>query len=336
VESSAADAGRVAPPPRRWGIDRRLMGVAVVTEITALLLAYVAVNRPVVGPKLTSAERLDHWPVAVIGATVVALVVLFVARETLRARRLDPSPNADSPSAALTEMDRPRIPHSIRVERAPRTAVLAAAVVSPATIPLSVIFGASFPLAWLAFLAPWIPIVAIEARWKFARDTLFASFGLLVILQLLHMVEHSVQVGQLVATNGALADSHGIFGQLDFELVHFVTDTTLWISLGMLVIVFKGRNAWLVVAFVAASLHQVEHFYLIYINHADNAFYLSGGAAGIMGHYGIIGSPLDRPYLHYTYNFIVFVPMVIAIWDEARRVDRKRARALAAPRAASS
>ncbi len=35
-----------------------------------------------------------------------------------------------------------------------------------------------------------------------------------------------------------------------------------------------------------------------------------------------IGSPLDRPYLHYTYNFIVFLPMVIALWDEARRVDR--------------
>ena len=78
------------------------------------------------------------------------------------------------------------------------------------------------------------------------------------------------------------------------------------------------------VAFAAASFHQVEHFYLFWINHADNAFYLSGGAAGIMGNHGLIGSPLDRPYLHYTYNFIVFVPMAIAVWDEARRVDRDR------------
>jgi len=30
-----------------------------------------------------------------------------------------------------------------------------------------------------------------------------------------------------------------------------------------------------------------------------------------------MGSPLERPYLHRTYNLIVFAPMLIAIWDEA-------------------
>ena len=59
-------------------------------------------------------------------------------------------------------------------------------------------------------------------------------------------------------------ESHGVIGQLDFELVHFIADTTLWISLGALAIKFKGRNAWLWVAFGAAALHQVEHFYLFY------------------------------------------------------------------------
>jgi len=44
-----------------------------------------------------------------------------------------------------------------------------------------------------------------------------------------------------------------------------------------------------------------------------------------MGDEGMIGSPLDRPYLHYTYNLIVFVPMLIAIWDEARHMDRVHA-----------
>jgi hypothetical protein len=54
----------------------------------------------------------------------------------------------------------------------------------------------------------------------------------------------------------------------------------------------------------------------------DNNMYLSCGFNGIMGDEGMIGSPLDRPYLHYTYNLIVFVPMLIAIWDEARHMDR--------------
>ena len=133
-------------------------------------------------------------------------------------------------------------------------------------------------------------------------------------------------MGQLLATGGALAQSHGIFGQLDFELVHFVTDSTLWISLGLLVIIFRARNLWLCVAFAAASLHQVEHFYLFWLYHADNNLSLSGGFAGIMGKNGLIGSPLDRPYLHYTYNFIVLVPMMIAVWDDARRVDRVHSR----------
>ena len=319
MESSTADPGQVAPPPRRWSFDRRLMGVAIVTELTALLLAYVAVNVPLVGPKLTADERYDHWPVALIGATVVALGVFFVIRETRRVRRLSP------PAAApVAEVEPPAVPRSLLIESVPKPWVLAAAAVSLATVPLSFALDASFLVGYLAFLAPWIPVVAKEARYKYARDALYAGFGLLVILQLLHMVEHSVQVGQLVATDGSLSDSHGIIGQLDFELVHFVTDTALWISLGLMVIIFKGRNAWLVVAFIAASLHEVEHLYLIYLNYFDNAFYLAGGASGIMGHYGLIGSPIDRPYLHYTYNFIVFVPMLIAVWDEARRVDRDR------------
>jgi hypothetical protein len=219
-----------------------------------------------------------------------------------------------------------RIPRALLPERVPRTGIVAAAAISGVTLPLAVLLDASFPLAWICFLAPWLTVAAFETKAKLARDTLFASLGLLVILQLLHMVEHSVQVGQLVATDGSLRDSHGIFGQLDFELVHFVTDTTLWITLGLFVIIFKGRNVWLIVAFVAASFHQVEHFYLFYLNHADNDLYLSGGVAGIMGHHGLIGSPIDRPYLHYTYNFIVFVPMLIAVWDEARRVDRQSLR----------
>ena len=321
MESGAADAGRVAPgPPRGWIIDWRLVGVVIVGEIVAVGMAYMVVNVPLVGPKLTREEALRHWPAAAIGALVVALGVFLVVRETRRARRASPSPEAHSVEA---EAERPRVPRSLRFERVPGRAVAVAAVLSLATVPLSFGLGASFPLGWLAFLAPWIPLVAIEARWKSTRDSLFTGFALLVILQVLHEVEHSVQVGQLLATEGALAQSHGIFGQLDFELVHFVTDTTLWISLGLLVIILKGRNIWLWVAFGAASLHQVEHFYLFWLYHADNNLYLSGGAAGIMGKNGLIGSPLDRPYLHYTYNFIVLVPMLIAVWDEARRVDRR-------------
>jgi hypothetical protein len=164
-------------------------------------------------------------------------------------------------------------------------------------------------------------VIAIEARWKYARYGIFAAFALLVLLQVMHMGEHTMQVGQLLVHKGDLAQSHGVFGQLDFELVHFVTDTVLWVNLGLLVILFRGRNRWLWVAFAAASLHQVEHFYLFWVYQAHPAFYAHGGFAGIMGENGLIGSPLDRPYLHFTYNLIVVVPMVLALWDAAREAD---------------
>lgn len=304
------------------------MGVAVVTEIVAVFLAYMVVYVPVLGPKLTREEANQHWSAAVIAALVVAIAACLVVRTALRERRASPSPQAQraeagpNHSGAQAEAELPRIPRSLRFERAPGAWVRLAAALSLASIPVSLILGAPLWLAWLAILAAWIPLVAVEANYKYARDAVFACFGLLVILQLLHMVEHSTQVAQLLGTGGSFARSHGVIGQLDFELVHFVTDTTLWISLGSLAIIFKARNAWLWVAFAAASLHQIEHFYLFWLYIGENTVYLSGGAAGIMGSNGLIGTPLDRPYLHYTYNFIVIVPMLIACWDEARRMDR--------------
>ena len=112
MESGTLDEGRVAPPPKKWAFDRRLMGIAVVTELTALMLAYVAVNVPLVGPKLTSEERFEHWPEAAIGASIVALGVLFVLHETRRARRLSPVPEvAAEPAEYQAAAHPPGAPH---------------------------------------------------------------------------------------------------------------------------------------------------------------------------------------------------------------------------------
>jgi hypothetical protein len=219
----------------------------------------------------------------------------------------------------------PRVPQSLRLERVPVRWAQIAAALSLATMPFTIGFGAPLWGIWLAILAPWAPLVVLESKYKFAYNAVFAAFGLMVILQILHMVEHSTQIAQLAIFGGTLAKSHGVIGQLDFETVHLVADTGLWLSLGFMAIIYRGRNAWLWVAFVAASLHEIEHLYLMWLYVAEHTVYLSGGAAGIMGHYGLIGSPLDRPYLHYTYNFIVFVPLLIAFWDEARYMDRVRA-----------
>ena len=299
------------------------MGLAIVVDVVVLTLAYIVVTVPVGGPQLTDDEVGEHWLVALGGAIVVAIGTAFVIVRTLRLRRRFPDDLVAPPKATAAEgRDLPRIPRSLRFEITSRRTIVIARAISLGVVPVAWAVGAPLWVAWLAVLAPWIAPVTLEARWKYARYGVFALFAVMGLLQLLHMVEHGAQVGQLVATSGDLSRSHGFFGQLDFELVHFVSDSLLWVGLGLLIMVLRGRNVWLWVAFVAASLHEVEHLYLFWQHIFDNNFYLSGGFSGIMGHHGLIGSPLDRPYLHFAYNLIVFVPMLIAIWDEARHVDR--------------
>ena len=310
------------PPPAGWAPDRRFLGLAIVVDIVAMTLAYIAVTVPIAGPQLTDGEAHRYWVVAVCSALIVAAGVTYVIVRTLRLRRLHPDQLQGPAKASVAERERMLIPRTLRFEITPRRTKWIAAAISLAAVPVAWAVGAPWWLAWLAMLAPWIAPVTREARWKYATYGVFAIFALMGLLQMLHMVEHSVQVGQLVATSGDLSMSHGLFGQLDFEAVHFVTDTILWIGLGLLILVMRGRNAWLWVAFIAASLHEVEHLYLFWMHVFDDNMYLSGGFNGIMGDEGMIGSPLDRPYLHYTYNLIVFVPMLIAIWDEARHMDR--------------
>ena len=169
-------------------------------------------------------------------------------------------------------------------------------------------------------LLPWIPLVAAEAIWKYEHYGFWAIFGVAVLLQIGHMGEHTVQVTQLLLYDGRLAESHGVFGQLDFETVHFFWDSAIWLILCLVLTRFARGNRWLWVAFAAASLHEVEHLYLFWIYNTNPWFYAHGGLAGIMGNGGLIGSPLARPYLHFAYNFIVVVPMVCAFLDQTRHV----------------
>jgi hypothetical protein len=133
-------------------------------------------------------------------------------------------------------------------------------------------------------------------------------------------------VVQVFMFNGELSRAHGVFGQLDFETVHFVWDSIVWIGLGALLLRFGGTNKWLWLSFAASSLHEIEHIYLFVIYRFDPGFYAAGGLEGIMGSGGLVGSMLARPYLHFTYNVLVIVPLVIAFWDQTVRVYRQTQR----------
>jgi hypothetical protein len=322
----AVEAGAVtgrALAPRGWGVNRRAVGLVVLAAVAIAFLAYMVVEVPLNEATLSRGEATRFWAAAVIAALIVVAGVVLVVSEVMRARRAAPPREAVAARQARgRSRARPLIPRSLGFERVPGRVVALAAAYSALGLAITFVLGVPLWIGGLAFALPWIPLIAIEARWKYATYGIFAAFALIVLLQVAHMGEHSMQVGQLLVHDGDLAVSHGVFGQLDFELVHFVTDTALWIILGLLLIIYLGRNVWLWVAFAAASLHEVEHFYLFWMYQTHESYYAAGGFAGIMGESGLIGSPLDRPYLHFTYNLIVVVPMILALWDEARRVDR--------------
>jgi len=220
------------------------------------------------------------------------------------------------------------LPRPLHVERVPIRVVLITGAISYFLAVGAVFEG--FPL-WgivLAALLPWIPMFGLEAIWKYEHYGFYAFFAAAMFLQLGHLAEHATQVGQLLATHGDLTRSRGVFGQLDFEDVHFVWDTGVWLSTCLLLYKFT-RNKWLWISFIFASLHEIEHIYLFYIVKADMGFYQAGGLAGIMGLGGVIGSPLPRPYLHFSYNFLVVIPMLVAFWDQTREAfDKYLAKAL--------
>jgi hypothetical protein len=310
-------------------VSRRAIVLVALSAFTAALIAYLVVEIPVAAPlpgghlllfcplaplPLPRGQISQHWSVAVAGALIVlAADTLAVSIAVRRGRAA--APGAPSPTSARSPL---------RLERVPLRAAAIAGAASLTLLVAGVSQGyAMWILVGLALL-PWIPLITMEAVWKYEHYGFWAIFGVAVLLQIGHIGEHTVQVTQLLLYNGRLAQSHGIFGQLDFETVHFVWDSAIWLMLCVVLARFARGNRWLWIAFGAASLHEVEHLYLFWIYSSDPWFYVHGGLAGIMGNGGLIGSPLARPYLHFAYNFIVVVPMVCAFLDQTKHVYDRR------------
>lgn len=294
----------------------RAFGLVALAIATVGFITYMVRTVPVVAPRLPRAEAVAHWPAALNAALIVAGGAALVTLVVVRRGR---APISAAVSVAPTTGF--HWPRAMGWQAVPRRLVLTGAAASSLLAAGAALSGHGLWFVGLSALLPWTPLLVYEIVWKRERYGLFATFLAVAFIQTLHMGEHSVQVLQMLGTHGDLAHSHGVFGQLDFETVHFVADTLLWLALGAFLVLFRGANRWLWVAFAAASLHQIEHFYLFWMYLVDRGTYVAGGFAGIMGSGGVIGSPLGRPYLHFSYNMIVIVPMLVALWDQARSMD---------------
>jgi hypothetical protein len=227
-----------------------------------------------------------------------------------------------------TNGSRLSLPAALTIQRIPLRVVIITALLSYLLQIGAIVQGQPIYVIIGLTIIPWVLVLAFEYIWKYEHYGFFAFMLAFVLLQLGHLGEHTVQISQLIATGGNLAKSHGVFGQLDLETVHVVWDSSVWLGLAITLYQFS-RNRWLWVAFIFASLHEVEHLYLYYIVNFDKPYYLTGGLAGVLGYGGVVGSPLYRPYLHFFYNFLVVTPLVIAfIRQTSHAYDQYLARAL--------
>ncbi len=204
------------------------------------------------------------------------------------------------------------------------------------SIPLPIL-GVTIATSWLGMVAaiilgyplwvigivtilPWLPIFLSEALWKYQHYGWFAIFGILMVVQCLHFIEHIAQIIQVDVVGWPRLDSTGILGRLDLEYVHFSFDTTLLIITSILLFGKFRRNIPLWIAWVVAVWHTIEHWYITYYFQFDHANYLPPPAPGLHAREGLLGadgllwpsSPFQRIELHFLYNLLYTVPLIWA------------------------
>jgi hypothetical protein len=110
--------------------------------------------------------------------------------------------------------------------------------------------------------------------------------------------------------------ARGVVGQLDIEWVHFIWNG--WVLLALLVLLPRFRtNAWLIGVTLFAGWHLVEHCVMI-------ATYIRTGVAGspgLLSSGGLLfgGVPIARPDLHFLYNLVETIPLLVGWGVELRR-----------------
>jgi hypothetical protein len=307
----------------------RMAGLAALAVAAVGFIAYMSFTAPVKSaarfPRLTRSQITLHWHGAVAGVLLIlALDALFI----LACRRWpDRAPAVQATAAAPADDRRFGVPAALGIQSVSGWALATTGLISTGVLAGGLFLRLPLWETVLFTLVPWMLVLGIEGLWKYERYGVYAVLFGLAILQVGHMGEHMAQVTQLMMYHGDASRAHGIFGQLDFETVHFVWDGVVWLLSGFLVWRFR-QNRWLWIAWAVASIHQMEHVYLFWLNKVHFDFWARGGMAGIMAHGGIISSPLARPYLHFLYNFFVVVPLLVALWDQTKHVyDRRLARA---------
>ena len=142
-----------------------------------------------------------------------------------------------------------------------------------------------------------------------------ALLGFLALSQAAHLLEHVAQMVQIHMLHLSGANAQGIVGQLNIEWVHFTWNALVVVTLLVLLPRFP-TNPWLIAVTPLAAWHFVDHSVMI-------ATYVQTGVSGtpgLLSSGGLLfgGLPIARPDLHFLYNLVETVPLLIAWIVELR------------------
>jgi hypothetical protein len=148
----------------------------------------------------------------------------------------------------------------------------------------------------------------LNTRWHERALQLFMA------IVLFHWLEHIVQAYQAFILHWPRQMAMGLLGMyypwlMKTETLHYGFAVVMLLGLWVLRKGFTGRShTWWMIAFWIQFWHHIEHGLLFY--QAQSHHYLFGGT--VPTSIGQIWIP--RIELHLFYNFIVFTPMVIAMY----------------------
>jgi hypothetical protein len=153
------------------------------------------------------------------------------------------------------------------------------------------------------------------------RDRLVATpwvavLGFLAVSQTAHLLEHVAQIVQLHVLHLSGANAQGIVGRLNIEWVHFIWNVFVLVAL-LVLLPRLPINSWLIAVTPLAAWHVVEHSVMI-------ATYIHTGVSGtpgVLSSGGLFfgGLPIARPDLHFLYNLVETVPLLLGWLVEVRR-----------------
>ena len=141
------------------------------------------------------------------------------------------------------------------------------------------------------------------------------ALQLFMVIVLAHWAEHLVQAYQIYVMHWPRPKALGLLGLyfpwlIQSEALHYGYALIMLIGIWVLRKGFTGAShTWWMVSFWIQFWHHIEHFLLIYQATTHHNFW------GKPVPFSIVQLFIPRVELHLFYNSVVFVPMVIAMYE---------------------